>query len=150
MKHCNKRIFMHRISAIFKFIQKDYFSVVHDQNLVASEDCVETMSNDQHCTISKRFTYRVLHQTIGFAVDGSCGFIEHYDAGVTKNGSSHAKQLSFANTEVFTIFNDFAVKFVWKFADLVKHALSVRFGGNAFNAVFWHSVLIPHILYVVV
>ena len=97
-----------------------HLAVVHDQNLVARQDRVQPVRDRQHRALGKHVAYRLLHEPICLAVNRRRRFVEHDDARRTQYGARHAEQLTFADAEVFAVFDDFRFELVRKVADLEK------------------------------
>lgn len=87
-----------------------YLSIVHDEYLVAGEHRVEAMGDGEHRAVLESLADRVLHQTVGLAVDGRRRLVQHYDARVAQDGARHAHQLALSHAEVLAVLHNLALK----------------------------------------
>ena len=79
---------------------------VHDENFVAADDGVESVSNAENSCTQELLVDQLLNGLLGHDVDVGCGFIQDDNLVAPENGSDYTNELPLANTQILSLVLD--------------------------------------------
>ena len=91
-------------------VEFNFLSLVNDENLVALNNCIQSVSDGHHCSSCKFLSNELLDRLFCDYVDIGSSLIEDHNLVLTKDGSADADQLFLSNTEVVSVLGNLVVE----------------------------------------